>query len=312
MKIQLIDVDSIIPNLALMRISTYHKIKGDSVFLKRYAGERIPVGPLLPDPDITYISKVFQFSIMPIYPTPKELLFVGGVGINDCVKLPSVIDGLKPDYDLYPSTYSMGRTTIGCFRHCYFCRVPTHEGTLRIWEHPKHFHDNRFNTIQLLDNNWLKIKDWFLETSQWIIDNKLKLIENGVDVRLFDNDIITQLTKLKYLRGLKIAFDSMDYQDSIINGITALQAHGFDTRNNLICYCYLHDNSIKAFENLIERIEILRSMRTSPFVMFNCENTPNQRTQAIKRYGNKHQFFWKMTFQEYCQKAYAKPIDIYA
>ena len=53
-KIGLIDVDGEnYPNLALMKISTYHKLKGDTVeWYSVFSGEY----------DIVYMSKIFTFS----------------------------------------------------------------------------------------------------------------------------------------------------------------------------------------------------------------------------------------------------------
>ena len=53
MNIGLIDVDSKIPNLALMKISAWHKAQGDSV--EWYGG-------LFDNPDRIYASKVFTFT----------------------------------------------------------------------------------------------------------------------------------------------------------------------------------------------------------------------------------------------------------
>lgn len=48
MKVLLIDVDSTIPNLALMKISAYHKARGDEV------------GFNISDPDKIYASVIFK------------------------------------------------------------------------------------------------------------------------------------------------------------------------------------------------------------------------------------------------------------
>ena len=53
MTVALVDVDSKIPNLALMKLSACHKDKGDSV--KIY-------DPLFDKPDVIYASKVFDFT----------------------------------------------------------------------------------------------------------------------------------------------------------------------------------------------------------------------------------------------------------
>ena len=54
MDVCLIDVDSKIPNLALMRASTYHKQRGDNV--------KLGYEPLLDHPELCYASKIFDFT----------------------------------------------------------------------------------------------------------------------------------------------------------------------------------------------------------------------------------------------------------
>lgn len=49
-QVLLINVDSTIPNLALMKLSTYHKSIGDSV------------GFNITDPDIVYASVIFSWN----------------------------------------------------------------------------------------------------------------------------------------------------------------------------------------------------------------------------------------------------------
>lgn len=53
MKVCLVDVDSKIPNLALMKISTWHKAQGDTVEF---------YSPLFSKPDLIYASKIFDFT----------------------------------------------------------------------------------------------------------------------------------------------------------------------------------------------------------------------------------------------------------
>ena len=57
MKVGLVDVDSKIPNLALMKASAWHKAQGDEVKL---------YDPIMDEPDIVYASKIFDFT--PDYP----------------------------------------------------------------------------------------------------------------------------------------------------------------------------------------------------------------------------------------------------
>lgn len=71
MEVCLIDVDSKIPNLALMKASTWHKQKGDTV--------KLGYSPLLDHPDICYVSKMFNFTPEPEYLPDCKIYRGGGV-----------------------------------------------------------------------------------------------------------------------------------------------------------------------------------------------------------------------------------------
>ena len=134
MRIGLIDVDSTnFPNLALMKLSAYHRLKGDSVewympFAERY--------------DKVYISKVFSFT--PDYDLCVNADRVVRGGIGYCISfkngrevfnkaenivLPNEIEHIYPDYSLYNITdTAYGFLTRGCPRSCDFCIVGKKEG----------------------------------------------------------------------------------------------------------------------------------------------------------------------------------------
>ena len=64
-RVCLIDVDSKIPNVALMKVSAWHKVNGDEV--------KLGYDPLLDRPDICYASKMFDFTPEPEYMQVKHL-----------------------------------------------------------------------------------------------------------------------------------------------------------------------------------------------------------------------------------------------
>lgn len=93
MRIGLFDVDSHnFPNLPLMKLSAWHKSRGDTVEWW--------------DPDdgcysIVYASKVFTESVLPAI-TNADTVHIGGSGIDLKNKLPYEIEHTTPDYSLYP------------------------------------------------------------------------------------------------------------------------------------------------------------------------------------------------------------------
>jgi hypothetical protein len=110
-RILLVDVDSTIPNLALMKISTYYKSKGDNVTLLKLKLRRRKDGTLKEPvkidlsgvPDKIYASIVFKKNkyvldnIVQQYPKIE----IGGSGYNLHKKLPEEIENMKPDYTIY-------------------------------------------------------------------------------------------------------------------------------------------------------------------------------------------------------------------
>ena len=90
MNIGILAVDSNSPNLALMKISAYHKARGDQV--EWY-------NPLC-EYDKVYAAKVFTF-------TPDYNYYIntnqkkGGTGYDIEKVLPVEVDRLQPDYSIY-------------------------------------------------------------------------------------------------------------------------------------------------------------------------------------------------------------------
>ena len=119
MKIGLIDVDGHnFPNLALMKISAYHKSLGDTVEWC------IPMKPY----DIVYQSKVFDdtYSKDIDYVPIADKIIKGGTGYGLDNTLPHEIEHMYPDYSLYPELTKdtvYGFLSRGCPRSCGFCIV---------------------------------------------------------------------------------------------------------------------------------------------------------------------------------------------
>jgi hypothetical protein len=205
MKILLIDVDSKIPNVALMKISAYHKELEDTVYLVR--GKK----PSILDADAVYISciykknKVFVDQIVNVIKSDIEFsgtpcaVDVGGSGYDLQKTLPPEIENMKPDYSLYPDNdSSIGFASRGCFRKCGFCIVDQKEGAYKRAQHPSKWFDPKFKKITFLDNNILIDKEWFSEITDWCISQKLEVQFNqGLDIRLVDTEIAQKLFEIK-------------------------------------------------------------------------------------------------------------------
>ena len=202
-KIGLIQIDGKLPNLALMKLSTFHKKHGDDVTLIDLSSNEF---------DRIYGSKIFM----------------GGSGYDIKQELPKDIECQIPDYETFNLDYSIGFTSRGCIRDCGFCIVKEKEGEFRDVDMSFIKH----HKVLLIDNNFLASKQW-KEKLQYFIDNKIKVCFNqGLDIRLITDDKAEMLSKVLYYdlkfqhRRLYFAFDDMKYEDAVISGIKKLTDKG--------------------------------------------------------------------------------------
>jgi len=151
MRVALYDVDSMIPNLALMKISRWHKQQGHQTELY------VPL--FKQDYDLIYASKIFDFSDGSLL-DPGSMT-ISGTGWHDQPNLPDHIESLQPDYSLYNYPDNIGFTMRGCRLRCSFCVVPEKEGKPKenntideIWIQ----RDSDF--ILLLDNDFFGNPEW--------------------------------------------------------------------------------------------------------------------------------------------------------
>lgn len=297
MKVLLIDADSTIPNLALMKISAYHKSKGDTVGLN------------ITDPDKIYCSIIFKKNrhmadgLKFIYPNAE--LDIGGSGYDLKKVLPPEIECMSPDYTLYPDNDSYyGFTTRGCIRHCPFCIVHDKEGSFR------RIYDTADSAIQnikgkglldnftFLDNNILADKEWFIQLCDHLHTNypKAKVDFNqGLDIRLVDDEIAEALSKLKPINDWKFAFDMMSYKDSVIRGIDILKRY-MNVRRKCIFYVYL--DSDKDVPDALARARILKKNNVTAYAMLNLDVEHTKRMRQFKRW-TRPWIFWSCDFDEF-------------
>lgn len=202
MNIGLIDVDrNNFPNLALMKISAYHKSIGDNVEFAL---------PMFTNYEKVYKSKIFTFSKDDNTPFDCEIIR-GGTGYSLIEELPKEIDEMQPDYSLYPQIdkkTAYGFLTRGCPNKCKWCVVPIKEGSVKPCRDVEEIAINGRTNLVLMDNNILA-SDYGLGQIEKIIRLKYRVDFNqALDARLITEDVAQLLAKVKWLNQIRLGCDT--------------------------------------------------------------------------------------------------------
>jgi hypothetical protein len=252
-RIGLCQVDGKWPNLALMKLSTWHKQQGDSVEL---------FTPLR-GYDVVYASKVFDFTPDSHY--LPEHTTKGGTGYSLTNHLYPLVERCMPDYSLYPEwKAAIGFTTRGCVRQCPFCVVPRKEGKIRVVADVESFWCGQ-REIVLLDNN-LTAAPWyhFERTMLQLRQTGAKVdFSQGLDLRLITDAHAELLAKVRLMKQIHFAWDNVSEEAAIRRGLDVLKAHMPLSR--VMLYVLIGYNSTP--DEDMHRVMTLRGLGVDPFVM---------------------------------------------
>lgn len=289
MKFGLIDVDGHnFPNLPLMKLSAYHKGRGDDV-------EWID---LFQHYDAVYQSKVFTFTPDFEYCVQADKIIKGGTGYGLDNKLPDEIEHQYPDYDLYPQyKEAYGFLTRGCPRGCPFCIVAEKEGRKSVqvadlkefWQGQK--------VIKLLDPNILACADRERLLLQ-LINSKAKIdFTQGLDIRLIEG--LESYFKQIKIKLIHFAWDNPE--EDLTRYFQKFKAKtGFNSRKLGV---YVLTNFNSTHEQDLYRIYKLREMGYNPYVMVYEKETAPKITRDLQRWVNNKIIFWATkTFDEYSRR----------
>jgi len=139
-------------------------------------------------------------------------------------------------------------------------------------------------------------REWFFETSQWIIDKGLHVIEHGLDIRFIDEEIIGQLKDME-IKLWHFAFDFTELEPIIREKVQLLKDCGVNVRSNVAIYCYCHNDAMH--DDAVYRCNVLKSLGVNGDVMFNCDMPKTQRIKALMKWSWRKQLFWSVDYENY-------------
>ena len=302
-KIGLIDVDGHnFPNLALMRISAYHKSKGDTV--EWWWSDFVHY-------DVVYMSKVFSDAYSPDVPEPlnADKVIKGGTGYQihlvngkeeydkeTDTKLPIEVERMFPDYSIYPQyDFAVSMTSRGCPRGCSFCHVAAKEGRCAVKVADVSDFWNGQKEIRILDPNITACKEKRDLMKQYKETGAILDFTQGLDIRLLNDDDIADINEMR-LRTLHFAWDNPkdDLETKFRNF-----ANGFRRKSNIgMVYCLTNFNS--TMEENLYRIYTLRDMGYDPYVMvYDKPHAPKEIKQLQRWCNNKIIFKSCKKFEDY-------------
>lgn len=290
MRIGLIDVGGHhFPNLALMKLSAWHKLRGDSVEF---------ADPMFGRYDRVYMSKVFTFT--PDYPHGFACEVVkGGTGYRDYTQLlPEEVEHACPDYGLYDYPHAVGFLTRGCVNRCPWCVVPRKEGAIRANADIGEFLDGRRIAV-LLDNNVLA-SAWGLAQIEKIIRLGVRVDFNqGLDARLIarNPEIAELLSRVKWSKYIRMAYDSTAVRGDVLKAIERLKHCGVPT-SKMFFYVLIRDAA-----DGLKRIEELAALGCQPFAQpyrdFENKIRPTTEQRRLARWCNHKATFHTVSYKDY-------------
>lgn len=292
MKIGLFDIDSKYHNLALMKISTYHKQKGDETELYNPLWHKIY--------NEVYCSKIFQRSHKNDGYI-KDSMICGGSGFELHTVLPEYIEHFMPDYSLYNLDYSLGFTTRGCIRNCKFCIVREKEGSIKEHAEVEEFLNPKSNVVILLDNNFLALPSHIKKLQKYIKKGWVMDFNQGLDARLINKENAKLLAEMKRKETIRVAWDNIEDENEIIKGIKLMIKAGIRPRY-INVYVLIGFNT--TFQEDLYRIQKLRGIKDDrgsiqPYVM-NYNNEPRSKEHKdLMRWVNRPHIFKSCEWEEY-------------
>jgi hypothetical protein len=275
MAVRLTQIDGALPNLALMKLASWHKARGDQVTVTK----NIERDLFEPDYNRVYGSAIFGFSQLRVLRFQRAWpgAIVGGTGTTSQQTVEDIIGGQWEHYDYegWPDVdYSIGFFQRGCRLSCKFCVVPKKEGKPRsvnavadLWRgdpHPRKLH--------ILDNDFFGNPDWRARIAE-IREGKFRVcLSQGINTRLIDDEAAEALASIEYRctkferRRLYTAWDNLKDESRFFAGVDRLERAGIPP-SNLMVYMLIGYDKAETWDRLWHRFNRMVARGVKPYPM---------------------------------------------
>ncbi|MES9856363.1 MAG: hypothetical protein ABW166_07150 [Sedimenticola sp.] len=258
--ILLFHIDGRLPNLALMKLSSYYKSLGYNIELSKTVkliggAEHLFAGSV-------FFTKSSQQRIAKLKRYYGDDITIGGTGVDLKLRLPPEVEAESPDYDLYPELgdRAIGFITRGCPYRCKFCLVPDKEGGVRRVSDLDELLRGRDKLI-LLDDNLLAFPGVGGILEQMARRDLTVNFTQTLDIRMLDRDMVVLLKRVGW-SNTRFTRPVIHFS---LNGLSGLdrvsrnyQLFDFQSRDNVEFICmYDYDTTL---EEDVERFRFIRSL----------------------------------------------------
>ncbi|MBF0602163.1 MAG: hypothetical protein HQL07_00550 [Nitrospirae bacterium] len=277
MNVRITPLDGKLPNLALMRLASFHRENGDQVTVTRSLTRELGE----PKPDVVYGSAIFNSSFRQVEDFRKQFpdAIIGGTGSGNWQTVEEIIgqEWLRVDYSDYPNCdASIGYTMQGCRFKCEFCIVPKKEGKPRatstildIWRGGLHS-----RKLLLLDSDFFGQPEgaWRKRIDEIRTGGFRVCLEQGINIRTITDTQAASLASIEYRctkfqrRRLYCAWDRLRDERRFFDGVDRLDRAGIPP-HHLRAYMLIGHDQEETIESRLYRFNRMVERGIEPYPM---------------------------------------------